>query len=304
MKVDRLIGILSVLLQKEKVTAPYLAAKFEVSRRTINRDIEALCRAGIPVVTAQGKSGGISIMDGYAFDRTLLTSSELQAVLAGLSSLDSVSGTDRYGQLMKKLAPGDCGMLTGDQYLLIDLSSWYKESLAPKIEVIHRAIEQRQKLQFYYYSPQGDRKRRIEPYYLIFQWASWYVWGWCTGKQDYRLFKLNRMTEPEPAGETFDRRQAPLPDLSFGRLFPAQLAVKALFEPDCRWRLIEEFGAGSFTKRPDGKLLFSFAFSDPENVISWILSFGEKAELLEPVEIREKLRRIAGRLNEKYMGDG
>ena len=96
MKIDRLIGILSILLQQEKVTAPYLAEKFEVSRRTINRDIEDICKAGIPVVTSQGQNGGISIMDGYRMDKTLLTSSDMQAILAGLKSLDSVSGTKRY----------------------------------------------------------------------------------------------------------------------------------------------------------------------------------------------------------------
>ena len=82
MKLDRMIGILAVLLQKEKVTAPWLAEKFEVSRRTINRDIERLCMAGIPIVTTRGADGGISIMEGYAIDRTMLTSSDMQAVLA------------------------------------------------------------------------------------------------------------------------------------------------------------------------------------------------------------------------------
>lgn len=93
MKIDRLLGILSVLLQKDRVTAPYLAEKFEVSRRTINRDIENLCKAGIPLVTTRGANGGISIMDGYKIDRTLLTSAEMRAILTGLRSLDSVSRT-------------------------------------------------------------------------------------------------------------------------------------------------------------------------------------------------------------------
>ena len=93
MKIDRLIGILSVLLQKEKVTAPELAERFEVSRRTINRDIEDLCKAGIPIHTAQGAGGGIHIMEGYRMDRTLLTSKDMQMILAGLRSLDSVSGS-------------------------------------------------------------------------------------------------------------------------------------------------------------------------------------------------------------------
>lgn len=96
MKIDRLIGILSILLQRETVTAPYLAERFEVSRRTINRDIEDLCKAGIPIVTRQGVGGGISIMDNYRIDRTLFTNTEMQDILAGLRSLDSVNGTNRY----------------------------------------------------------------------------------------------------------------------------------------------------------------------------------------------------------------
>ena len=122
MKLDRMIGILSILLQQEKVTAPYLAEKFEVSRRTINRDIEALCMAGIPLVTEQGPNGGVSIMEGYRIDRTLLSTSDMQAVLAGLRSLDSVCGTNRYAQLMEKLSAGASNLLAGDMHILIDLS--------------------------------------------------------------------------------------------------------------------------------------------------------------------------------------
>ena len=106
MKIDRLIGILSILLQKDQVTAPELARTFEVSRRTISRDIDTLCQAGIPLRTSQGKNGGISIMAGYRIDRALLTSGDMQAILAGLRSLDSVSGTRRYAQLMEKMQAG------------------------------------------------------------------------------------------------------------------------------------------------------------------------------------------------------
>ena len=129
MKIDRLIGILSILLQKDIVTAPELAERFEVSRRTIGRDIDALCRAGIPIQTRQGTNGGISIMENFRMDRTLLTGEEMRDILAGLRSLDSVNGTNRYGQLMEKLSAGSSNFLTGDQSVLIDLSSWYKDSL-------------------------------------------------------------------------------------------------------------------------------------------------------------------------------
>ena len=113
MKIDRLIGILSILLQEEKTTAPELAERFEVSRRTINRDIEDLCKAGIPIRTAQGTGGGISIMDGYRMDRTILTSKDMQVILAGLRSLDSVSGSSYYSQLMEKIQAGSSEFISG-----------------------------------------------------------------------------------------------------------------------------------------------------------------------------------------------
>lgn len=163
MKIDRMIGILSILLQKEKVTAPYLAQTFEVSRRTINRDIEALCMAGIPLVTEQGAKGGISIMEGYSIDRTLLSASDMQAILAGLRSLDSVSGTNRYLQLMEKLSAGAASLPAGEQHILIDLSSWQKESLTPKIEKIQEAIVSGVQISFHYYAPKGESERTVEP---------------------------------------------------------------------------------------------------------------------------------------------
>ena len=115
--------------------------------------------------------------------------------MACLRSLDSVNGTNRYVQLMEKLSVGSSDFMRGNQSVLIDLSSWYKNALASKIEVIRSAIEQRLELDFYYYSPKGESTRQIEPYYLIFQWADWYVWGWCKKREDFRLFKLNRMEE-------------------------------------------------------------------------------------------------------------
>lgn len=300
MKTDRLIGILSILLQKDVVTAPELAEQFEVSRRTINRDIENLCKAGIPIVTRQGVNGGISIMENYKMDRTLLTNAEMQDILAGLRSLDSINGTKRYRQLMEKLSVGASDFMSGNQSVLIDLSSWYKASLAPKIELIRSAIDNRRELNFFYYSPKGESKRRIEPYYLIFRWSSWYVWGWCREKQDFRLFKLNRMDKLEVSEIVYIRRPVPLPDLRNERIFPGNIRVKALFEASCKWRLVEEFGIDCFKTQEDGKLLFQADYTDRENLIAWLLTFGDKAEVLEPIAIREELRKLIKRMQEIY----
>ena len=303
MKIDRQLGILSMLLQKENITASYLSQMFEVSTRTINRDIEDLCKAGIPIVTRQGVGGGISIMDGYKIDRTMLTRDEMQDILAGLRSLDSVNGTNRYGQLMEKLSIGSSDFMVGNQSVLIDLSSWYKRSLAPKIELIRRAIEQRRELEFLYYAPKGESERTIEPYYLIFRWSSWYVWGWCKDRKDFRLFKLNRMENVRISNEIFSEREAPLPDLRDERVFPGGIRVKALFEPDCKWRLVEEFGPNCFEEQKDGKLLFHADYTDKENLLTWLLTFRDKAELLEPEELRDELRQSILQMKNKYDKD-
>ena len=296
MKMERLIGILSILLQRDKVTAPELAEQFEVSRRTIQRDIESLCQAGIPIATAQGTGGGISILKGYRVDRTVLTTPEMQAILAGLQSLDSVSGTRRYAQLMEKLSAGSGGR---DSHILIDLSSWYKTSLSPKIEAIHSAIRQHLTIRFTYFSSRETAVRTIEPYDLVFQWSSWYVWGWCQTRQDFRLFKLNRMTDLVP-GEPFTPRPAPPPDLSAERIFPAKYQVTVLFDPACRWRLVEEYGPDSFTAQPDGRLRFTWGFPDADSVLSWVLTFGEGAELTEPEELRLRLAALTATLAQRY----
>lgn len=302
MKIDRQIGILSILLQKSSVTAPYLAEQFEVSRRTINRDIEDLCKAGIPIVTRQGVAGGISIMENYKMDRTLFTNAEMQDILAGLRSLDSVNGTNRYGMLMEKLSAGSSDFMVGNQSVLIDLSSWYKDALASKIELIRAAVEKEKELEFVYYSPNGESERCIEPYYLIFRWASWYVWGWCKKREDFRLFKLNRMEQLQISGRAFVKRKVSVPDLSDKRVFPGGISVKALFEPECKWRLVEEFGSGSFVEQSDGRLLFQADYTDMENLVIWLLSFRDKVELLEPETVRTEIIASIERMHKRYSG--
>ena len=296
MKIDRLIRILSVLLQEEKTTAPELAERFEVSRRTIDRDIEDLCRAGIPIQTTQGTGGGISIMVGYRMDRTILTSKDMQMILAGLRSLDSVSGSSYYSQLMEKIRAGSSEFVTGRDSLLIDLSSWYKDSLAPKIETIQDAIGDRHLIRFRYYAPSGESERMVEPYYLVFRWSSWYLWAWCRDRKDFRLFKLNRMDHVCKTETVFECRKAALPDLSNEKIFPGGIRVKVLFSPEMKWRLVEEFGPECFTESDDGRLLFTADYTDMDNLITWMMTFGDKAEVLEPKEAREKIVQMAQKM--------
>lgn len=140
----------------------------------------------------------------------------------------------------------------------------------------------------------------MEPYYLIFKWSSWYIYGYCLLRNDYRMFKLNRMTNIVHAGNFEKRREVPVPDLSSEKVFPPKAKFKAVFHPSMKWHLIEEYGIESFTVMPDGKLLFEHDYVDDEGLLSWILSCRDMVTVLEPESIREKLFRIAGELTEKY----
>jgi predicted DNA-binding transcriptional regulator YafY len=164
--------------------------------------------------------------------------------------------------------------------------------LTPKIEIIQDAIGDRQLVRFQYFSPSGDSERTVEPYYLVFHWSSWYLWGWCRDRKDFRLFKLNRMDGVQKTEEHFVCREAPMPDLSNEKIFPDKIKVRALFDLDQKWRLVEDFGPECFTEH-DGKLLFTAEHTDMESLVTWLMTFGDKAEVLEPEEAREAIAQMA-----------
>lgn len=298
MTIDRLIGILAVLLREEQVTAGALAERFEVSVRTIQRDVDRLCRAGIPLRTARGAGGGISIMEGYGLDRTVLTEADRSAILAGLRSLDSVSGTSYYRQLMERLPQGL--ERAEDDCVAIDLASWYGPILAPRLAQLKDACLRRLLVRFTYCAPGGDSCRTVEPHMLVFRWSSWYLHGWCRERADWRLFKLNRMLEVSVLEESFIPRPAPPPITSAERIYPDRLRAVIRFAPAARWRLVEDYGAESFTPEEDGSLLFRRGFPGKRELLNWVLSFGDQAEILEPAELRGEMAAFAKKIWKKY----
>lgn len=296
MKIDRLIGIITILLQRDQVTAPELAERFEVSRRTINRDIEDICRAGIPLVTTQGYGGGISIAAGYKLDHSLLTEEELQLLFSGMKGMDSISEKAHSPLLAEKLSAGAVDLTDNFN---IDLASHYKDTLSRKISAIKGAIRNRYLLSFSYFYEKGEDRRTIEPYRLIFKWSDWYVWGYCLERQDFRLFKLNRLWDWEAGTDSFAPRD--LPDLEPDQYFSAGgIYLKALFEENQKYRLIEEYGPNCFQTGPKGRLLFERDFVSFSNLREWVLSFGSQVEVLEPERLRADLRQQAKEMLKIY----
>lgn len=286
MKIDRLIGILCILLQKEKVTAAELAEKFEVSRRTIVRDIEDINKAGIPIVTGQGRGGGISVMDSYKLNRTLLSSDDLQTILAGLQGLDSISASNRYQRIMDKLSVQHQALLNSDGQIVIDLSAWDKSKVSEKIELIRSTIENDERLSFVYVSRKGESKRQIEPYRLIFQWGEWYVWGYCDSRKDYRLFKLTRIYDLKCTKEK--RAEREIPPYTCNKHFQDREEIQAVvrFNPSVKWRIVDEFGIELPKFQEDGNILVDITWHNAESFFQYLLSYGNKAEIVSPEKYR------------------
>jgi predicted DNA-binding transcriptional regulator YafY len=301
MKIDRLIGILTVLLQVDKTTAPSLASRFEVSRRTILRDIDSLCLAKIPIVTQQGGHGGISIMDGYKINKSVLTPDELSNLVAALKGLDSVSKTSNFESLMNKLAPNNKAVVSLKDNVIIDLSSHYKDSLSEKIALIKQAISDSRIISFDYYYSKGEIRRSIEPYFIEFRWNSWYVFGWCKLREDFRRFKLNRLWDLKLTVNKFSPRPVLAEKANGEDAFPEPYNMKILFEKSMRFRLIEEYGLNCYKETADG-LLLDFYYTNKNYVFSWLLGFGDKAEIISPEDIRNEFAALAESIAKKYKG--
>lgn len=294
MKIHRLLGILAVLLREQtagqKVTAPQLAERFEVSRRTISRDIEALCLAGFPIVTEQGRGGGLSLAPGYRLDKQVLTEEERMTLTAALSGLESVSAPNRHAVLREKLSLTENSTGQAGQPL-IDLSSFYQGSLTEKLAVLQEAIRKKQLVAFRYYAEKGESDRRAEPYHVVFQWGDWYLFARCLEREDFRMFKLSRLWELKLEPVSFSPVEIPPERLDFNRVWKENYRFCGLFDPREKYRLVEEYGPECFTTEPDGRLKFSVDFTYYHSMLSWALSFGDRVEVISPPELREELKR-------------
>lgn len=299
MKIDRLIGILTYLLQNEKATAQELARRFEVSHRTILRDIDSLTLAGIPIVTTQGNNGGISIMNGYKLDKSVLTIDELQNIIIGLKGLGSVSKTSNIEQLIQKLSPRGDSIVSLHDHIFIDLSSYYKDSLSEKIKLIKQAITERRLIEFEYYYAKGKVRRKIEPYFIQFKWTSWYVFGWCCERENFRLFKLNRLWQLLLTDEYFLARPISVDDAKKDMEFSEPYEARFLFDKSVRFRLIEDYGLNCYTETDEG-LYLKLNYTNRDYIISWILGFGDKVTVLEPQDFKDELKKIAKNIFDKY----
>ncbi len=299
MKIDRLVSIIMILLDKKRIGAQELADIFEVSPRTIYRDMEAINMAGIPVRSTPGAGGGFEIMQEYKIDKKFFSSDDLSALLMGLSGLsDMIRGDELVHALakVKSFIPADRAKeieLKANQ-IRIDLSPWTgSHNIQPYFEMIKSALQENKLLTFEYIAHCGNKTARsIEPYQLVLKGSHWYLQGYCRRRNDFRLFRLSRMSNLQMQEEMFTPREYQKPQLDFEDILETmQTKIKLRIHKSILDRVLDFCSYEDFLPEGDAHYIVAFPFIENEYHYDMLLSFGDKCECLEPLHIREKIKR-------------
>ena len=303
--VNRLFGICYQLMKREKIPARELAERYEVSVRTIYRDVEMLSMAGVPVFASKGRGGGISLMEHCVIDKMFVNEDEKAQILAALESLRETAPSDNT-ELLQKL--GDFFQTSGSNWVSIDFSDWSgrQEML---FSLLKKAILQSRVIAFDYYSADGKMEHRIaEPLQLCFKSHNWYLRAWCRNRQDMRTFKVLRIKRPEILDESFSSRRIcgrnaePAPaeqDDKKTSICPELTTVILEIEGSQAYRIYDSFGEEEIFPEENGDFLIRTAYSIDDWVYGVILSYCPYIKVHEPVWLREKLHHILQKSSEK-----
>ncbi|WP_068497824.1 helix-turn-helix transcriptional regulator [Paenibacillus kribbensis] len=291
MKIDRLISIIMLLLERRKISAPTLAEMFEVTPRTIYRDIEAINKAGIPIVTYPGVNGGISIVEEYKFEKKLFTVSDITTLLVGLGSLHSTVSSDDFLNTLAKvkaLFPKE-EIREFENQVIIDQNPWFGlKSLKPNFIEIKTAIHEKRLLSFRY-RDQSDKStdRIIEPYRLVLKDTAWYLQGYCTMREGMRVFRVSRISLLKLMKENFIPRELDMQSLDYPD--EKQRTVQLLIDESLRELMEELCGEDNIKLYDDQRYIVQFPFVDNDYWYNSLMKFGDKCECLEPEHIRNEL---------------
>ncbi len=297
MKIDRLLSIIVMLINRPLITARDLSLRYGVTIRTIYRDIQAIAAAGIPVISYQGKKGGFCLSDNYRIDRQLLSINDMTAILLALKGISTTFKNEDVNEAIEKiesLVPEDKKDYVQQQFenVLIDLSGWSESPDRKKnLQLTNRALSQRKLLYFTYRNLMGEEsKRLIEPMTLILKMNIWYVYGFCRDKNDYRLFRLSRMSHCEINDQTFIRKNKVYNESDFFQNYSKNaIPIKIRFAPQAKNK-IEEFFYGSVESiSDDGFITVVAHYPEDEWVYSMLLSYGNDVEVISPLHLREKI---------------
>lgn len=299
MEQSRLFKIVYHLLEKGKSTAPELAEKFEVSIRTIYRDLDTISAAGIPIYATQGKGGGIFIMQDFVLNKSLLSEQEKEQILMALQGI-SATEHNQTDELLMKLSGLFQSKVTN--WIEVDFSEWYKNT--PNYDIfnlIKNAIFNQYTITFSYFAREGNYSNRtVEPIKLIFKNKDWYLYGFCLLRNDFRFFKLTRIKDLEISSDTFIREVKSNHEIETVIKNKNSIHAKLKFSPKVAFRVYDEF-TDNVSKDNQGNLYVSIDLPDNDTLFSYILSFGDNVEILEPDYLRHSMKEKLALMLEKYI---
>lgn len=292
MKIARMFEIVYLLMSCGRVTVKELATRFEVSPRTIHRDIDSLMQAGVPIYTSRGSGGGVSLVEGFVIDKALLSDNEQAQILQGLQGFPQGS-TLSEGELLRKLK----ALFNKDQtdWLEVDFSRWgHAAKDDERFDTLRQAILGQTSIVLTYVNSAGENsKREVCPLKLVFKSKAWYLQAYCLVKQDYRTFRITRIVGLELTDHTFDRTQYQVPPLEkAGERMYDFVKLELVFKPIALSRVYDEFDIQSIEVDDGGNIHVYTDYPDSSYLYTVLASFGGDVSVISPDRIREKLRTI------------
>jgi predicted DNA-binding transcriptional regulator YafY len=300
MRISRLFEMIHILLQKKTITSRQLSLHFDVSIRTIYRDIEILSSAGIPVYTNRGKGGGISILDNFILDKSLLSEQEQNNILTCLHGLKSVSFSETAPVLKKLSAFFNREAVN---WIDVDFSYWgSSNSEREKFLLFKEAIINRNLLRFVYFGSSGEKTQRtVEPIRILFKNRNWYLCAFCRVKENFRIFKITRVKDLSLLNETFSGKVFKDQEMNFAYVGQNISELVLKIDAAMAYRVYDEFEEENIRKDADGNFIASVTFPEDEWLYGYVLSFGNYAEVLEPVHIRAVIKEKIEKMHKKYL---
>lgn len=293
MQISRLFEIVYLLLDKKCVKAQALADRFEVSVRTIYRDIDTLSQAGIPVFASRGKGGGIRLTDNFILNKSVLSEEEQRSILTALHGMNELQ-PGQTGQVLEKLS----ALFGGRPYdwIEIDFSSWdSSDRISRSLALLKEAIFSRTVISFDYCASDGKATHRlVEPLRLVFRGYDWYLYAWCRTREDTRYFKLSRMDRLTIGEERFERCAPALQKEGHHKnTYPARghVEVQAKIAPELAFRIYDEFAPAHRRQLADGSFLVQITMPEDDWLYHYLLTFGPGLEVLKPDRIRAEMKQ-------------
>ncbi|ABX05512.1 Helix-turn-helix type 11 domain protein [Herpetosiphon aurantiacus DSM 785] len=300
-KVERLISIIMILLKKELVSANEFAQLFNVSKRTILRDMDALSLANIPIYAVHGVNGGYGIMQEYKVDKRLLSSSDLQNILTALSGLEQIFLPEEVERTIKKIE-AMVGQLALNRAIYLSFYAWEGRSeLLETLKTCQESILKKRLVLFDYTDKDGTiTQRMIEPYELHFSESTWYLKGFCLDRQAYRSFKLARIDHMTMDTRVFPSRDNSTTQGHEAPYLPQLITIKAWIAPSIKDQIIERYGRKNLEVQHSGVLLATMEIPHNQLGFQFLASFGRQLKVVEPQAYVEDFQQYLAQMLAHY----